>query len=228
MNNTLSIFIDESGDFGKYDVHSPYYLFSMVFHNQREDINEEISKLDYRLSALSDRKLVHCGPLIRREEIYRYTDLEERQKIFRSLYFFALKAPVKVKTIIVNKSECDPDDELSLSTKLVKQLAEFIRENSGYFHSFENVNVYYDGGQKELAQILHNTFQALLPNVIFRKIVPDEYKLQQVADLFCTLMLLQIKADQNTLSVSENLFFNGRRSLRKDYLKILQKKAFIE
>lgn len=99
----------------------------MVFHNQREDINEEIGKLDYRLTALSDRKLVHCGPLIRREEIYQYTNLEERQKIFRSLYFFALKAPVSVKTIIVNKAERDPDDELSLSTKLVKQLAEFIR-----------------------------------------------------------------------------------------------------
>ena len=31
---TLSIFIDESGDFGAYEEHSPYYIVSAVFHNQ--------------------------------------------------------------------------------------------------------------------------------------------------------------------------------------------------
>lgn len=34
----LSIFIDESGDFGEYDYHSPYYIITMVFHDQQEDI----------------------------------------------------------------------------------------------------------------------------------------------------------------------------------------------
>ena len=29
----LSIFIDESGDFGEYCFHSPYYIITMVFHN---------------------------------------------------------------------------------------------------------------------------------------------------------------------------------------------------
>ena len=28
----LSIFIDESGDFGEYEAHSPYYIIIMVFH----------------------------------------------------------------------------------------------------------------------------------------------------------------------------------------------------
>ena len=30
----LSIFVDESGDFGEYEKHSPYYIVSMVFHDQ--------------------------------------------------------------------------------------------------------------------------------------------------------------------------------------------------
>ena len=30
----LSVFIDESGDFGTYEVHAPYYLVSMILHNQ--------------------------------------------------------------------------------------------------------------------------------------------------------------------------------------------------
>lgn len=29
----LSIFVDESGDFGLNDVYSPYYIVAMVFHN---------------------------------------------------------------------------------------------------------------------------------------------------------------------------------------------------
>ena len=34
----LSIFIDESGDFGDYDYRSPYYIIARVFHEQSEDI----------------------------------------------------------------------------------------------------------------------------------------------------------------------------------------------
>ena len=30
----LSVFIDESGDFGDYDFHSPYYYVAMVLHDQ--------------------------------------------------------------------------------------------------------------------------------------------------------------------------------------------------
>ena len=38
--NELSIFIDESGDFGEYSYHSPYYIISMVFHEQSIDISK--------------------------------------------------------------------------------------------------------------------------------------------------------------------------------------------
>ena len=32
----LSIFVDESGDFGEYEKHAPYYIVTMVFHSKRE------------------------------------------------------------------------------------------------------------------------------------------------------------------------------------------------
>ena len=35
----LSCFVDESGDFGKYEKHSPYYLLTMVFHEQDKTID---------------------------------------------------------------------------------------------------------------------------------------------------------------------------------------------
>lgn len=37
----LSVFIDESGDFGPYEAHSPYYLVAMVLHNQDIDISDK-------------------------------------------------------------------------------------------------------------------------------------------------------------------------------------------
>ncbi len=45
----LSIFIDESGDFGDYDPKSPYYIIGMVVHDQSEDISQAVAGLDARL-----------------------------------------------------------------------------------------------------------------------------------------------------------------------------------
>lgn len=42
----LSVFIDESGDFGPYEPHVPYYLVAMVLHNQNIDITENIKMFD--------------------------------------------------------------------------------------------------------------------------------------------------------------------------------------
>ena len=42
----LSIFIDEPGDFGEYDFHSPYYIIAMVMHDQAYDLSAELAKLE--------------------------------------------------------------------------------------------------------------------------------------------------------------------------------------
>ena len=42
----LSIFVDESGDFGEFKPHSPYYIISMVMHDQAVDIGEDLAILE--------------------------------------------------------------------------------------------------------------------------------------------------------------------------------------
>jgi len=64
----LSIFVDEGGDFGPADSHSPLYVVAFVFHDQSVNLK---SKIDY-LSDLVARcgypgHAVHTYPLIRRE-----------------------------------------------------------------------------------------------------------------------------------------------------------------
>ncbi|MBQ6029146.1 MAG: hypothetical protein IJL24_06435, partial [Treponema sp.] len=75
----LSVFIDESGDFGDYCFHSPYYIIAMIFHKRSTDIQRQINYLDNELSYLGLNNLcIHTGPIIRKEEIYRNMDLIER------------------------------------------------------------------------------------------------------------------------------------------------------
>ena len=71
----LSIFIDESGDFGPYDYRSPYYIITMVFHDQSVDISTPITKLEADLSNRGfPNHCVHTGPIIRRENSKSYQE----------------------------------------------------------------------------------------------------------------------------------------------------------
>ena len=49
---TLSIFVDESGDFGEYEQHAPYYIVTMVFHDQSKDISSNINVLNNTLKQI--------------------------------------------------------------------------------------------------------------------------------------------------------------------------------
>ena len=70
--NVLSIFIDESGDFGKLDNKFPYYHVALVLHEQRYDISDSINKLEYKLSNWGyTNHYIHVGPLIRKEKPYQ-------------------------------------------------------------------------------------------------------------------------------------------------------------
>lgn len=95
------------------------------------------------------------------------------------------------------------------------------------FLGVETVKVYYDNGQVEVSKILSSVFNALLSNVEFRKVMPENYKLFQAADLFCSMELVRLKMENGMFSKSEEIFFGNMRDLRKNYLKPLQKKEWI-
>ncbi|MCI6703500.1 MAG: hypothetical protein SOU06_05655 [Bulleidia sp.] len=48
----LSVFVDESGDFGEYDYHSPFYIISLVFHDQVYDISSDLAHLENSLNNI--------------------------------------------------------------------------------------------------------------------------------------------------------------------------------
>ncbi len=223
MEKILSVFIDESGDFGAYDYHTPYYLVTMVLHDQSLDFSGNFAALDdhMRIMGYKDHA-IHTGPLIRREYPYTAVLMEERVKLFNSLFHFARKLDFHYICVKVRKSECP--DKISMISKISKMLADAIRANEGFFDRFGKVIVYYDNGQMELTRILTSVFSVLCSDVEFRKVQPAEFRLFQVADLICTMELLAEKADANAFSKSESEFMGNARDFKKNQLKHLRKK----
>lgn len=219
----LSIFIDESGDFGEYDYRCPYYIIAMVMHDQSYDISADLEKLERELDYIGyPNHCVHAGPIIRQEQEYRFESMEVRQKIMKKMMSFLRQVDIKYKTVYIEKKHIS--DEVEAAGKLAKQLSRFLQDNMSMFASYDAVKVYYDNGQIELNKILSSVFNIFLDNVEFRKVIPSDYRLFQIADLVCTLQLLELKCDNHVLSNSEKRFFENDRTLKKNYIKPLKQK----
>lgn len=223
----LSIFVDESGDFGEYEKHAPYYIVTMVFHNQDIDISANINTLNAALKQIGygGNQAVHTEPLIRREKPYQYFQPNERRAIFSKLYYFTLGCDIKYKSFLFRKNEFE--NNFKLEARIARDISLFIRDNLYYFQGYEKVILYYDNGQHELNRILNTVLATQLTDYDVRKVTPSDYRLFQVADLICTLELLRIKAENGQMSSSEIRMFHSIRDLKKDFLRGIKKKEWL-
>lgn len=223
---TLSIFVDESGDFGEYESHSPYYIVTMVFHNQSINLTPNIKTLNNTLTQMGypGNQAIHTEPLIRREKPYQHFQPNERRAIFSKLYYFTLGCNIKYKSFIFRKDECE--NTFKLESKIVQNISRFFQDNLSFFHNYEKIILYYDNGQHQLNRILNTVLATQFTFYDIRKVIPSDYRLFQVADLICTLERLKIKSENQPLSNSEKLIFHSKRDLKKDFLKGIKKKEF--
>ena len=222
----LSIFVDESGDFGAYEKHSPFYIFSLVFHDQAHTIEQQIKMLEEGLNNLnlSKEHCFHAGPIIRREEDYQFLSIKERRRCLNRITTFAKNIDISYTVFSIEKKHLS--SSLDLTVQLSKKLSNFIRENYGFFSEFDHIVLYYDNGQVELGKLLATVFSILLPQTEIRKVTPVNYRLFQVADLICTFELISLKSEHHILSKSEENFFGSMRDMKKNYLKPMLKKKF--
>lgn len=219
----LSVFIDESGDFGQLNERPAYYLVTLVFHEQMNDISPNVSKLEESVrNAGFDFEYIHTGPVIRREEVFKNYSMDERRKLLYKMFNFILTSPITYETISVNRKEAT--DKVALSGKLAKEINYIIMKHRDYFEKFEKIIIYYDNGQVELSSILNAIFSIQFSNVEFRKAEPQKYRLLQAADFICTMELLKIKVEEKRLSKSEQKFFYKPQELKKTFIKGIKKK----
>ena len=219
MQKYLSIFIDESGDFGKFNSIAPYYLVTMLFHNQSNNIAKEIVNLDNSLDKRGyANHYLHTGPLIRKEEVYELLSIDERKHILNSFMAFATRVDFTYKTFIVEKGK--DIDQFKLISLLSKQIRDFLDCHVIDFSDFEKVIVYYDNGQTQLTSIMASLLTA--SNIEFRRNArPSYYRLFQIADLLTTFELINKKRENNKNSKSETNFFGSMRNFYKNYYKRL-------
>ncbi len=223
ITKELSIFVDESGDFGPFESHAPFYIFTLVLHDQADDIHDALNHLAQMLrdSGMKEDHCFHIGPLIRREEDYLFLSIHERRRLLNKLVAFIRNIHIRYHVCMVEKKQAP--DAMSLTIALSKQLSRYLSENLAFFHSFDRIVVYYDNGQVELNRVLASVFAVLLPHAEFRRVLPSQYRLFQVADLLCTMELTALKAERHLLSKSETAFFGSARDMKKNYLSPLRK-----
>ncbi len=100
----LSIFVDESGDLGEYNYKAPYYIFSMVLHDQNYDMHKDLVILENSLTDMGwSKHCVHAGPIIRSEEEYKGCSLKDRQAILKRMMSFIRHLDIHFKSIVLEK-----------------------------------------------------------------------------------------------------------------------------
>lgn len=91
----LSVFIDESGDFGEIKEQPAYYLVTFVFHDQDKDIEGQVSKLEESVrSSGFDVEYIHTAPVIRREEVFARYSIDDRRKLLYKMLNFVNGCPI--------------------------------------------------------------------------------------------------------------------------------------
>ena len=219
----LSIFVDESGDFGYAYELPANYLVTLVFHDQSLDITEQVNLFERKLSEMSPHiEYVHSGPIVRAEGIFKHFSIDDRRTYLYRMLNFYNSCPITHETVSVDRKLAR--DKVSLAGALSKGLQNALKDHLVYLNSFDKVIVYYDYGQTDLGTILNAILSALFSLIEFRKADPREYKLLQVADFVNYIELLKIKHSEKRLSESEKRFFYKPQELKKRFIVSVNKK----
>ena len=219
----LSIFVDESGDFGEYNGVTEFYVITFVFHNQENDISRMVEKLDNSLKDVSDKKFaIHTMPLIRREEMYTDMLPNERRAILRKLFFFTKSAPISFKTFVFSKKNFKSFKQLY--GHISREMDRFFFEYKKIFSKYDEIIVYYDNGQQTITNLIHTVVAIHFNNYDIRKVMPVDYRLFQVADMLCSFTVINERAKDRGLPTSEKYVLHSFSDFKKDFLKDLKSK----
>ena len=226
---TLSIFVDESGRFQHPDEGSRFYILGMLFHDQSHDIASLVEDLELAEAELGlENHCFHAGPLIRKEKGYGILSRSFRGRIFSRMMAFASRVNFKYRCLSVDKKFIDSASQIV--DRLRSSLLEFIDSYRNALSSFDHVKVYYDCGQSPVTNLLQKTFHEAFGRVVEFKqgVRPSQYRLFQIADLVCTLHLIELRlAHGIPMTQSELRFFGGPRDFKRNILKKIKRKEFL-
>ena len=217
-----SIFIDETGGQGG---QSRYYAITLVFHDQSDDLTETTAKYTASLKRRGLRDIpFHGSPCMNGHDDYENVDLASRKSMFTAFFIYLQHLPIRYRTFLYKRKELGSNQ--AFVTRMRKDIIMCLYDELEYFQSFDNVKIYYDGGQAIVTQSVHGAVEYALSKTgtVFRTASPSEYRLAQAADMICTLELTAQKYEAHETTRTDEKFFGNVGAFKNNYMKALKRK----
>ena len=227
-SKTISIFVDESGNFGDLSDPARYCIIAFVIHDALSDISRFGEDLDRAYSDLGldpSTFLFHTAPLIRQEGVFSAMNRRMRGRILERMLTFVRRVDFRYRCFCLDTKFANSADQIfeRLKVEIGNFLTAYFPDQSGV----QGVSVYYDAGQKAVSRLLQEVFAEVVSiSVAFVEGVRQiDYKLFQVADLVCTTSLIEQRlTDGLPMTHSEMRFFGGPRDFKRNILKKIKAK----
>ena len=149
-------------------------------HDQSESIADSIAAYEGALRAkgLPDIPF-HASPLMNGKDQYSGLDLRTRKMMLGSFRVFFRHMPVKYHTFAYATKQFASLDKLAGAMR--RDIVNFLFDNLAELQSYDMVKVYYDNGQRSIAESLHRAVEYALSKdaVVYRLAQPSEYRLPQ-------------------------------------------------
>lgn len=227
---TLSIYVDESGNFGDILDSARYCMVALVL--QDETVNagpcvKEYYQGLYNTGADPESMSFHTAPLIRQEDQFSAMSRHMRGKIFYQMLSFVRKCEVRFKCIWLDTKFVA--SELQVESNLRRQLAGFIQTHPEEFTALKSVQLYYDAGQKVVTRILDALVENLpCPVSVIQGALQKDHLLLQVADFLCTIKLIECRINSGIpFNSSEKKFFGSPRDFKRNVLRKVKGKELV-
>lgn len=220
----LSVFCDESGSDG---LDSRWYLLTIVVHDQSDAIGDSIAIYE---SSLASKGLpnapFHASPLMYAKDDYRSMPLSDRKRMLSSFRVFFRHLPIRYWTLALDVKEHGSAESVEGSIR--RALVNLLFDNLEFFQRYDAVKIYYDNGQRSVAEALHKAFDyALSQNaVVYRPAGQTDYRLSQAADYICTMELAALKYASRSQTATDERFFGSWSMFKKGILKEVRGKRF--
>ena len=218
----LSIFIDESGSD---DLRERNYIVTLVLHEQIISLTDGIRLYE---QSLRDKGLAdipfHAGPLLTGHDAYKGLDLGTRKSLFSSFRVFFRHLPIRYATVVLRPREYEAIEDVAVAMR--REIVNFLFDNLEYLQGFDEVKIYYDNGQKSIAQAVHKAIDYVLSKnaITYRMATPAAYRLSQVADYICTVELTALKYQDKAITATDEKFFGSWSQFKKGVLKEVRAK----
>lgn len=216
--------MDESGSQGG---HSRYWIVSLVFHDQRDEIAPSLDTYRAHLAAagLPDYAF-HASPLMYGKPPYDGLELGSRKRLLSAFESFVRQLPFRYTLFAYRCSEVSAAE--TFVARFRRDLAVFFADNLEFFQSYDAIRIYYDDGQGMVTSALHGAIEYMLSRqaVMYRMASQQDYRLAQVADYLCALKLVELKFEAHELtSTDEKVLGSDYRAFKKNHLKQVRKKG---